>query len=96
MPRRPVSKTREAQRMLNAFAKRLAAARIAAGYASQRELATKLGMSQPTYSRYERAETWPMIDTLHAICLAVDKPADWLIFGIGPAVRPTHDDDLSD
>lgn len=73
--RDPASKARRA------FAKRLQAARIAAGYETRSAFADKLGSEHETYRRWERAETEPSIHMLVRISDATQKSLDFLIRG---------------
>lgn len=45
----------------------------------QKEMATKLGISQSTYSRYELGQTAPSIDNLKKIANFFNVPIDYLL-----------------
>lgn len=64
-----------------AFGRRLAVARECAGYETATALADKIGMSLARYSRYERGETEPSIETLQRIREATGASLDFLIAG---------------
>lgn len=51
-----------------AFAKRLAAIRLLAGYKTRKAGAMALGYEEPRYSRWERGEREPGISDVHQIC----------------------------
>lgn len=84
MPRKP-QKTKEKPLYRVDFAKRLQAARIAAGYEDHKKFAGAIGVASPTYGRWERAETEPNIYYLSRIAEATGKSLDWLLTGKGVA-----------
>lgn len=61
------------------FGRRVRAAREAAGYASQEELARTLGVSVFTVSRWERGESKPDFDGLHRLADALRVSAASLL-----------------
>lgn len=64
-----------------AFARRLEAARVAAGYPSMREFARALGIEEARYRRWEAAETEPDLENLKKIAHATGASLDALISG---------------
>ena len=50
------------------FGKRLQAARLAAGFATVRSFAERLGVDEIRYWRYERGETEPHFELLVKLC----------------------------
>lgn len=78
---KPPSKAREQ------FGRRLAAIREAAGYDTQTEFATLLKMSVQRYSRYERGETEPNLETLQEIQRITGVSLDFLVGGQVPGAR---------
>jgi transcriptional regulator with XRE-family HTH domain len=75
IPPKPASSFRQA------FARRLEAARIAAGYSSMREFAAALGIQEARYRRWEAAETEPDLAFLQKIAKATGASLDSLISG---------------
>jgi transcriptional regulator with XRE-family HTH domain len=73
-PRSPVS-----HRVM--FARRLSAAREAAGYPTMREFADALGVSEARYRRWEAAETEPDLFYLQKIARMTGASLDTLISG---------------
>lgn len=69
-----------------AFANRLEAARVAAGFDTMRDFAEALGISEARYRRWEAAETEPDIMHLQKIARITRVSLDVLISG----QRPTH------
>jgi ribosome-binding protein aMBF1 (putative translation factor) len=63
------------------FARRLAAARQAAGYDTMRDFAMALGVEEARYGRWERAETEPDITCLRRIAATTHVSLDVLIGG---------------
>jgi transcriptional regulator with XRE-family HTH domain len=61
------------------FAKRLYAARIAAGYETAADLARALEINDYTYRTYERGSHAPSILTLRDICIKTGKDANYYI-----------------
>ncbi len=57
------------------FARRLRALRLARGFDKAKAFATAIGVQQNTYTRYERGEAEPNIETLQRIWIALDQPA---------------------
>ena len=64
-----------------AFARRLEAARIAAGYATMRDFAEALGVQEARYRRWEAAETEPDIFNLVKIAKLSGASLDALLAG---------------
>ena len=54
--------------LVQAFAKRLEAHRVAGGYELAKEFADKIGVNPGAYGRWERAETEPGIEMIILIC----------------------------
>lgn len=80
MPKKPASAVRRA------FAERLAAARLTAGYETEKDFAQHaLGIDAQRYRRWERAETEPDLAMLVKIATATVRSLDWLVRGIGDA-----------
>jgi transcriptional regulator with XRE-family HTH domain len=63
------------------FAKRLRAARIAAGYETMADFADRLGMEADRYRRYEAAQREPDLATLAQIAAATGASLDALVAG---------------
>lgn len=63
------------------FAKRLAAARIMAGFETQEDAAKALGIESERYRRWERAETEPGLDKLVNISKIFQVSLDLLMLG---------------
>lgn len=74
-PPKPASPIRQA------FAKRLEAARIAAGYDTMRDFCADLGINEARYRRWEAAETEPDIHHLQKISALTGVSLDTLISG---------------
>lgn len=64
---------------MKGFARRLKLAREGAGYQSARSFAHALGLKEPTYGRYERAEATPPYEVLREISRLTDRPLDYFI-----------------
>ena len=64
-----------------AFARRLEAARIAAGYETMRDFALALGIEQARYRRWEAAETEPDLHHLQKISRLTGVSLDTLVSG---------------
>jgi transcriptional regulator with XRE-family HTH domain len=64
-----------------AFARRLEAARVAAGYDTMRDFAEMLGIQEARYRRWEAAETEPDLEHLQKISRATGVSLDTLISG---------------
>lgn len=84
-----------------AWGRRLAAARLAAGFETAADMARELGMVINTYRRYERGETVPPLDVLDNIRKLTSKPLDWLLVGVSEqpqllAQRKSDDIDKGD
>ena len=77
----PAMGTRHKPESRVAFARRLEAARIAAGYDTKRSFANALGIEEARYTRYERAETEPDIPTLVGIKKLTGVSLDVLLSG---------------
>lgn len=69
------------RRLQDRFGKRLRACRIAAGFEQADMFADMLGIEAQRYRRYERGEAMPPTDVLLDMCEALDKTADFLLFG---------------
>lgn len=69
-----------------AFANRLAAARVASGFETMREFSEALGISEARYRRWEAAETEPDLMHLQKIARITGVSLDVLISG----QRPSH------
>ncbi len=65
-----------------AFAVRLHAARVAAGYATMREFALAIGVEEARYRRWEAAETEPDILHLQKIARITGASLDSLLLGV--------------
>ena len=83
------------QRIKRDFGKRLATARLAAGYETAAALSQLLGMEDATYRRYERGEVEPNFELLLRICAVLKVTPNDLIMPFRPAA-PTPDDETSD
>lgn len=70
-----------ASKVTRAFASRLKAARVAAGFETQKAFAEHINSEAETYRRWERAETEPPFHMLVKIRHAVGKSVDFLICG---------------
>lgn len=64
-----------------AFARRLVAARVSAGYETMRDFAKELGVAEATYRRWEAAETEPNLFHLRRISVLTKVSLDILISG---------------
>jgi transcriptional regulator with XRE-family HTH domain len=64
-----------------AFARRLEAARVAAGYETMREFSKEIGVAEATYRRWEAAETEPNIFYLQKISKLTRVSLDTLVSG---------------
>lgn len=60
------------------YGKRLKQARINKGY-TQTEIASKLGLPQQTWQRYETGKNDLKMSTVYAICKTLEISADWLL-----------------
>lgn len=70
------------KQVMQAFAERLRAARIEAGYAHAKDFAEALGVEPPTYRYWERGQAAPDLTTLTRICrLLKVEPNDLLPLG---------------
>jgi transcriptional regulator with XRE-family HTH domain len=63
------------------FARRLKTLRIAGGYDTAREFASRLGINEAAYARWERGETEPNISFIVLICQILNISADALLLG---------------
>lgn len=86
---RVVRKKKAPSKHRKAFGRRLQASRIAAGYATQQDLAKPLGMTVQGLSRWERGETEPGLDDLVILSDLLKQSIDFLIRGESPYVSPT-------
>jgi transcriptional regulator with XRE-family HTH domain len=75
LPPKSISQPRQA------FAVRLHAARIAAGYSTMRDFASALGIEEARYRRWEAAETEPDLLYLQRISKLTGASLDSLISG---------------
>jgi transcriptional regulator with XRE-family HTH domain len=66
---------------LPSFAERVARARIARGFKSQRALADRLGLSNHTVSVWEKGRNFPGTAELYSLCQVLGVTSDWLLFG---------------
>jgi len=76
LPPKPISQPRQA------FAVRLHAARVAAGYATMRDFAAAIGVEEARYRRWEAAETEPDILHLQKIARITGASLDSLLLGV--------------
>lgn len=60
------------------YGKRLKEARLDKGY-TQVDMASKLGVPQQTWQRYETGKFDLKMSTIYNICKALDISADWLL-----------------
>lgn len=60
------------------YGKRLKQARLNKGY-TQVEIASKIGVPQQTWQRYETGKNDLKMSTIYAICKVLDISADWLL-----------------
>lgn len=67
--------------MRAAFARRLTAARVSAGYETMRDFAAALGSEEARYRRWEAAETEPDLAHLQKISRLTHVSLDVLITG---------------
>jgi transcriptional regulator with XRE-family HTH domain len=79
-----VKKKKPPSKYRKGFGRRLRASRIAAGFATQEAMATRIGIQLAAYGRWERGETEPSLDNLVTISDAVQKSIDFLIRGASP------------
>lgn len=70
-----------ASQLRHDFARRLAALRKALGYEEAVDFAKSLGIDQNTYTRWERAETYPQIANLLRLKTVTGVTVDYLYFG---------------
>jgi transcriptional regulator with XRE-family HTH domain len=77
-----------------AFARRLKAHRVAAGYETATEFASELGIALGTYTRWERAETEPDLTMLGKIISTLSITANDLLMPQKPKTqrRPPSSD----
>jgi DNA-binding XRE family transcriptional regulator len=98
---RPVPRNDQDEERQRLFARNLRAARERAGL-TQASMATKLGMEDEVYARYERARMWPSLDRLGRICDVLDCTSDALLGTDQPpppparAPAPAPDEDSPD
>lgn len=67
------------------FAERLRAARISAGYRTQKEFAERSGIPLENYKKYESGRTPIPHRLMGLVCELIDKDANYL-YGIEPRV----------
>lgn len=72
--------TREGVRA--AFGKRLAAARVTAGYPDRVSIARAMGIEPSTYGRWERGETEPAYADLLRLCGLLNTDPNFLLIGL--------------
>lgn len=72
---------REPSIMLEGYAERVYRARVAAGYKTQRELATALGVSHHAVSVWEKGRNFAHAPDLAALARVLDVTIDWLVTG---------------
>ena len=65
-----------------AFVRRVREAREGVGL-TQTDMASLLGVSQPTYAKYETRNTMVPLYLIKRFCLACDVTIDWLVTGVG-------------
>ncbi len=68
------------------FGQRLRKLRIARGFTKARHIATKLGVNENTYSRYERGLNVPSLQLLKLICVTLDAS----IYDLLPYTGKSH------
>jgi len=68
------------------FAARLRAERESLGL-SQVEMSERCGVSEASLWNFEREKSGPSVERLIAIAVAIDRSAEWLLTGQGPARR---------
>ena len=74
-----------------AFAARLEAIRLQAGYDSMAAFAAQLGLEAETYRRYERSETEPNITVLVRLSELTGLSLDYIVAGrVSPSQTPAH------
>lgn len=78
---RGMSNAKPPSKVRLAFGRRLATIREAAGFETATAFADALGMSIATYSRYERGETEPGIETIQKMQALTGVSLDFLIGG---------------
>lgn len=64
-----------------ALGRRIAEARIAAGYTNQSEFCRRMGTNPPTLNRWERGKMAPEIWNLHEIAVLCRVSMEWLMTG---------------
>lgn len=79
MPDRPKMSPADISR---AFGRRLAAARLLAGFQTAADFARHIGIQDETYRTYEKGTREPNLWAITMICLALSAPADQLL-GLG-------------
>lgn len=65
-------------KMMKIFCERLREMRLLCGY-TQRQMAEKLGIAQPSYVRYENGTSEPTLENLKTIANIFDVSADYLL-----------------
>ena len=74
--------SKQAERMLKNFGRRLRAARIVSGYEQATDdFAKELGVKGQTYRKYERGESWAPIEVLAKLSQITGKSLDFLLLG---------------
>jgi transcriptional regulator with XRE-family HTH domain len=68
------------------FGKRLASARMVAGWESAEQFAHYLHIEPPRYRRYERGEAEPDFVVLVEMARALNTSLDWLLTGKGGTI----------
>jgi transcriptional regulator with XRE-family HTH domain len=85
-----MKKTRADSAVRRAFAARLRAARVTAGFETNADLAREIGVEAETYNRWERGETEPGLASLSKIRRATGVSLDWLVAGDQRATEPEN------
>lgn len=80
MPKKPPT-TKRYVAIMDTFAGRLKAARVAKGYPSAAKFAHAIGREEHTYRHYERGEAEPDYETLERICRLLEVTPNDLLPG---------------
>ena len=75
---------RVSDRHLKGFAERLKALRLMEGYSQMQAFADLIEVDRNAYYKYERAESWPVPETLIVIAERTGVSIHWLLTGKGP------------
>lgn len=76
--------------LVQAFAKRLEAHRVAGGYEHAKDFAEKIGVKSGAYGRWERAETEPGIEMISLICTTLGITPNELLWGARVQTAKSH------